>query len=439
MLGAIIGDIVGSVYEFNNHRAKDFDSFFHPKSFFTDDTICTAAVADALVRHVDPAIALREWGRRYWENGGWGMRFAQWLGSDDEGPYNSYGNGAGMRVSPAGFLARTLDEAIRLSDHVTEVTHNHPEGMKGAAATAAAIFMARSGRSAALIRKDIADIFGYDLSKSVDEIRPTYRYNERSQDTVPQALTCALEATDFEDAIRNAISIGGDSDTIAAIAGGVAEAMFGIPEGIARTAWQKLPEDVQAIMTELYSTAENRNQHPEVANITVVEGNILHQTDCDGLVNSANKNLRAGSGVCGAIHSAAGPELEDVSSQLAPLPLGGAVATPGFRLAQRRVIHTRGPKYLHDLEPARHLAMAMTNTLLVADREKLSRIAVPAISMGVYAYPPKEAVPILYGTAKSVLPRLHYLREIRFVMMSKQLTDIFDIAMGEFKETPRAN
>lgn len=127
MLGAIIGDIVGSVYEFNNYKAKDFDPFFHPKCFFTDDTVCTAAVAESLTRHIDPAVSLREWGRRYWKNGGWGMRFAQWLGSDDEGPYNSFGNGAGMRVSPAGFLARTFDEALWLSDRVTEVTHNHPE------------------------------------------------------------------------------------------------------------------------------------------------------------------------------------------------------------------------------------------------------------------------------------------------------------------------
>ena len=428
MLGAIIGDIVGSVYEFNNYRAKDFDPFFHPKCFFTDDTVCTAAVAEALVRHIDPAVALRGWGRRYWENGGWGRRFAQWLGSDDEGPYNSYGNGAGMRVSPAGFLARNLDEALWLSDHVTGVTHNHPEGMKGAAATAAAIFLARSGLSASEIRKQIAGRFGYDLSMSVDEIRPVYRYNERSQGTVPQALTCALEATDFEDAIRNAISIGGDSDTIAAIAGGVAEALFGIPESIAKTAWQKLPEDVQAILTALYSTAEHRNQHPEVARITVVEGNILHQADCDGLINSANTNLRAGSGVCGAIHAAAGPELEEHSHPFAPLALGGAVATPGFRLAQRCVIHTRGPKYLHDPDPARHLAMAMTNTLLVADREKLTRIAVPAISMGVYSFPPAEAVPILVSTARAALPRLHHLQEIRFVVLSNELAKLFHLA-----------
>lgn len=425
MLGAIIGDIVGSVYEFNNYKAKDFDPFFHPKCFFTDDTVCTAAVAESLTRHIDPAVSLRTWGRRYWKNGGWGMRFAQWLGSDDEGPYNSFGNGAGMRVSPAGFLARTLDEALWLSDRVTEVTHNHPEGMKGAAATAAAIFLARSGMSAMEIRKEIAQRFAYDLSMSVDQIRPTYRYNERSQDTIPQALTCALEATDFEDAIRNSISIGGDSDTIAAIAGGVVEALFGIPEKMARMAWLKLPDDIQESMTNLYNTAEHRSKHPDLPEITLVEGSILDQLDCDGLVNSANENLRAGSGVCGAIHKGAGPELEAHSQKLAPLSLGAAISTPGFQLPQRKVIHTRGPKYLFDPEPAKHLEMAMMNTLRVADQEKMARIAVPAISMGVYAYPPHEAVPILVGAARKMLPRLHYVREIRFVAVQTDLHDIF--------------
>lgn len=431
MLGAIIGDIVGSVYEFNNYRAKDFQPFFHPKAFFTDDTVCTAAVADALTQHIDPATALRTWGRRYWENGGWGMRFAQWLGSDDEGPYNSFGNGAGMRVSPAGLLARTIDEVQHLSDHVTAVTHNHPEGLKGAAATATAIYLARSRLPAVRIREEIAARFGYDLSPSVEDIRPTYRYNERSQDTVPQALICALEANDFEDAIRNAISIGGDSDTIAAIAGGVAEARFGIPERIARTAWGKLPEDIQAAMTELYATAERRATHPEPPQITLARGNILHQADCDGLVNSANERLRAGSGVCGAIHAAAGPELEACSGALAPLPLGWAVATPGFRLPQRCVIHVRGPKYLFDTDPGRHLKAALTNALLTADRERLNRIAVPAISMGVYAYPPEEAVPLLVQAALTVRSRLHFLHELRFVVLEPRLQEMFAASLHD--------
>jgi ADP-ribosylglycohydrolase len=252
MLGAIIGDIVGSVYEFNNYRAKDFQPLFHKKAFFTDDTVCTVAVADALINHRDPAVALRDWGRRYWDNGGWGQRFALWIATDDMGPYNSLGNGAAMRVSPVGLLAGSVEEAIALSDKVTGVTHNHEEGMRGAAATAVSIYLARKGVPVEVIRMDIAKRFGYNMSATVDEIRPGYRYNERSQDTVPQALTCAFEAVDFEDAIRNSISIGGDSDTIAAIAGGVAEARFGIPENIATQAWAYLADDMRPVMTALY-------------------------------------------------------------------------------------------------------------------------------------------------------------------------------------------
>lgn len=425
MLGAVIGDIIGSVYEFKNYKAKDFEPLFQPRCFFTDDTVCTAAIADALTRHIDPAVALREWGRRYWDNGGWGQRFALWLASDDEGPYNSFGNGAGMRVSPAGLLARTLDDAIFLSDHVTQVTHNHPQGMRGAAATAAAISWARTGMSVTDIRENIVTRFGYKLDQSVDQIRIWYRYNERALDTVPQALTCALEATDFEDAIRNAISIGGDSDTIAAIAGGVAEALFGIPESLARFAWGKLPEDIQVTLTRLYAIAEQRAKTSQPADITVVLGDITRQIDCDGIVNSANENLQAGSGVCGAIHRASGRELEEHCQALAPLPLARAVATPAFGLRSDKIIHVRGPKYLFDHDPAHHLALAMRNTLIVADQEKLQRLAVPAISMGVYAYPPSDAVPILIEAARHMLPRLHYLKEVRFVVLQDNLFNIF--------------
>ncbi|GHU47755.1 hypothetical protein AGMMS50289_23410 [Betaproteobacteria bacterium] len=257
MLGAIIGDIVGSVYEFNNYRAKDFQPFFHPKAFFTDDTVCTIAVADALLRKENPAISLREWGRRYFANGGWGGHFRQWIVSDDMGAYGSYGNGAAMRVSAAGLLAKNVDDAIARSNRVTEVTHNHPEGMRGAAATAVAIHLALTKLSAADIRQKISQQFGYDLSLTVDEIRPDYRFYVSCQGTVPQALTCAFEATSYEDAIRNAISIGGDSDTIAAIAGAVAEALFGISDEIATRAWVYLPPEMRAVLLALYETAEN--------------------------------------------------------------------------------------------------------------------------------------------------------------------------------------
>ena len=253
MLGSIIGDIAGSVYEFNNYRAKDFAPFFHPEAGFTDDTVCTIAIAEALLHDKCPARTLKEWGERYWSNGGWGRSFALWLGSDSIEPYGSYGNGAAMRVAPAGFLATSLEEAQAFSVKVTEVTHNHPEGIRGAAATASAVYMARTGSSADQIRDYVTDMFGYDLSRTVDEIRPDYVFNETCQRSVPEALTCVLEANSFEDAIRNAISIGGDSDTIAAIAGGVAEAMFGIPDDIANEVWPKLPLDMRQVLTRLYA------------------------------------------------------------------------------------------------------------------------------------------------------------------------------------------
>lgn len=260
MLGTIIGDIVGSVYEFNNFKSKNFEPFFHERAHFTDDTVCTVAIADALTGGIHPAASLKAWGEKYWDNGGWGRSFALWLGSDDSKPYGSYGNGSAMRVSPAGLLANSLNEAIRLAHAVTEVTHNHPEGMKGAAATASAVFLAKTGSGQGEIRQYVAATFGYDLTRSVDEIRPGYVFNERCQDTVPQALTCALEATSYEDAIRNAISIGGDSDTIAAIAGGVAEALFGIPEDIADKGWSHLPKDMREVVTRLYRIAGQRDE-----------------------------------------------------------------------------------------------------------------------------------------------------------------------------------
>lgn len=259
MLGAIIGDIVGSVYEFHNYRAKNFEPFFHPNASYTDDTVCSIAIADALVNDRHPAHALKDWGERYWENGGWGRSFALWLGSESIEPYGSYGNGAAMRVSSAGLLAKSEEDAILLANKVTEVTHNHPEGMKGAAAVSASIYLARHGYTQKSIRKYIADKFGYNMSRTADEIRVDYRFNESCQETVPQALICALEAIDFVDAIRIAISIGGDSDTIGAIVGGVAEALFGVPDAIAVQGWSYLPEEMRKVLTDLYSLAGVKN------------------------------------------------------------------------------------------------------------------------------------------------------------------------------------
>ena len=250
MIGAIIGDIVGSIYEFNNHKSKDFP-LFSERSAFTDDSLCTIAVADCLMADGDPAEYLRRWGQKYWKLG-YGNHYRRWLKRDDLGPYDSWGNGAAMRVSPAAFLAKSLDEAHRIAVRVTEVTHNHPEGIKGALATTDAIWIAFDGATPEAIRKHIAQNYGYDMARSVDSIRPGYQFDESCQGTVPEAIICALEATDFEDAIRNAVSIGGDSDTVACIAGSIAEAMFGVPQAIAGEATRRLTEDLRVVINHLY-------------------------------------------------------------------------------------------------------------------------------------------------------------------------------------------
>jgi len=211
----------------------------------------TERVADALLNQRPPAEALKDWGRRY-PNVSWGGRFARWLFSPETAPYGSFGNGSAMRVSPVGLLGSDLAEVVRLSDYVTAVTHDHPEGLKGAAATATAVFLGRQGAGADEIRAVVTETFGYDLSTTVDAIRPGYRFDVTCQGSVPQALVCALEATDFEDAIRNAISLGGDSDTLAAICGGVAEARFGMPEELAQAAWGRLPADMREVLKALY-------------------------------------------------------------------------------------------------------------------------------------------------------------------------------------------
>lgn len=263
MLGAIIGDIVGSRFEFNNHRSKDFD-LFTDASFVTDDSIMTIAIAKALMEavkasqdpeHVDQAkladLAVRhmqEIGRKY-PNCGYGGRFERWVFSSDPRPYNSFGNGAAMRVSPAGFFARDEKEAVQLAKTVTAVTHNHEEGIKGAVATAVAIYMAGRGAKKEAIRQRIEDDY-YILDFTIDGIRPLYVFNETCQETVPQALVCFFESESFEDAIRTAISLGGDSDTVAAITGAVAEAYYGIPPALGRRALGYLDADLRAVCDE---------------------------------------------------------------------------------------------------------------------------------------------------------------------------------------------
>lgn len=255
MLGAIIGDIVGSRFEWNNNKTKHFE-LLNDKCFFTDDTVMTLAIAKAILHSKSDYSDLsslsikhmQEVGRNY-PSCGYGGSFGLWVFSNNPKPYNSFGNGAAMRVSPVGFVAKSLDQAISLSKKVTEVTHNHPEGIKGAEATAVAIYLARNGYNINDI-KNYIDKHYYKMNFTLDEIRDTYKFNETCQDTVPQAIMAFLESTSFEDAIRNAISIGGDSDTLAAITGGIAEACYGIPKEIRNKALTYLDKRLLNILLD---------------------------------------------------------------------------------------------------------------------------------------------------------------------------------------------
>jgi ADP-ribosylglycohydrolase len=233
MIGAIIGDIVGSIYEFDNIKTKDFPMFGEDNTF-TDDTVMTLAVAEGLMnggRSDDFINAMKKYGRLY-PYAGYGGRFDSWLRSDNRAPYNSYGNGSAMRVSPCGWAFDTLEDVESVAGISAAVTHNHIEGIKGAQATAASIFLARIGKSKTDIKTYIESKYRYDLNLTLDNIRRTYKFDESCQGTVPQAIIAFLESTDFEDAIRNAISLGGDSDTLAAITGSIAEAAYGVPDEI---------------------------------------------------------------------------------------------------------------------------------------------------------------------------------------------------------------
>ena len=237
MLGAIAGDIIGSVYEFNNVKTKNFPLFCEDSSY-TDDTIMTVAVADWLM-HGGPM-------------GGYGGRFSIWLYEKNPKPYNSWGNGSAMRVSPVGWYFDSLEETMRVAKETAIVTHNHPEGIKGAQAVAAGIFLARNKKTKKDIKDFIEKTFGYDLNRTCDEIRPAYRFNESCQGTVPEAFIAFLESKDYEDAIRLAVSLGGDSDTLACITGGIAEAyhQYTLPTFIQEKVYALLDKDLRETVKE---------------------------------------------------------------------------------------------------------------------------------------------------------------------------------------------
>lgn len=260
MYGAILGDIIGSPYEFDRgSKSKDFP-LFSPDSTYTDDSVMTLAVADAFLSiapNTDDAEIRRQliqsmqtYGRKY-PYAGYGGMFCRWLEDSNPQPYGSYGNGSAMRVSSAGWLFDNLETVRHMARLSAEVTHNHPEGIKGAEATASAIFLARTGSTKAEIKAYIEENFHYDLSRTCDEIRPTYRHVESCQETVPEAITAFLEGDSFEDVIRTAVSLGGDCDTLTCIAGSMAEGFYGVPEELKQQCRQRLPEDLRKVLGQL--------------------------------------------------------------------------------------------------------------------------------------------------------------------------------------------
>ena len=249
MLGAVIGDIVGSIYEWRNIKTKEFP-LFGQNCKFTDDSVMTIAIAEGLMNGGKPddfINAMKRIGRMY-PKAGYGRHFRSWLFTDDRNPYNSWGNGSAMRVSPVGWIFDSLETTESAAKVSAAVTHNHPEGIKGAQATAAAIFLARNDKSKEDIKTYIENKYGYDLKKTLDEIRPTYEFDISCQGTVPEAIIAFLESNDFEDAIRNAISLGGDSDTLTAITGSIAEAAYDVPETIKDKAISLLDEPLLEVL-----------------------------------------------------------------------------------------------------------------------------------------------------------------------------------------------
>ena len=269
MYGAILGDIIGSPYEFDRgKKTRDFP-FFDRGCSFTDDSVMTIAVAEALMlANASGAISderstkdliidsMHKWGKRY-PDAGYGGRFFGWLRNREREPYGSWGNGSAMRVSAAGWMYTDLGFTRTVARWTAEVTHDHPEGIRGAEAAAAAIWLARNGAAKGNIRGYIANEIGYDLSRTCDEIRPAYRHVESCQETVPEAVTAFLEGKDFTDVIRTAVSLGGDCDTLTCIAGSIAEAFYGVPDGLRAECEKRLPEDMRKVLLEFHEGIGN--------------------------------------------------------------------------------------------------------------------------------------------------------------------------------------
>ena len=307
MIGAILGDMIGSPYEFDRSpKTKEFP-LFSKHSEYTDDSVMTIAVADALLttlgktdEEIKTALvdSMQKWGKKY-PDAGYGGMFYRWLHSKHPEPYGSYGNGSAMRVSAVGWLFGTLEETRHVARLTAEVTHNHPEGIKGAEATASAIFMARTGSSKDEIKAYIIQEFGYDLSKTCDEIRPKYHHVESCQQTVPEAITAFLEGNDFEDVIRTAVSLGGDCDTLTCIAGGIAEAFYEVPEEIMLECKKRLSDDMLDVIARFMDCRKSSFHDPFLAGNELIEEAIdkFHADSCKenlvGVLDAIRQRMHA--------------------------------------------------------------------------------------------------------------------------------------------------
>lgn len=296
MYGALLGDMIGAPYEFDRgNKSKEFPLFCE-NSRFTDDSVMTIAVAEALLdsRFLDDDSiraalikSMRKWGKKY-PDAGYGRKFLCWLREKDPKPYGSCGNGSAMRVSAAGWLFDTLEETREKARLTAEVTHDHPEGIKGAEATSGAIFLVRTGRSKEEIRDYIVQEFGYDLSRTCDQIRPSYYHNESCQKTVPEAITAFLEGTDFEDVIRTAVSLGGDCDTLTCIAGSIAEAFYGVPAILKAECRRRLPEDMAYILGRF--DISRKHGHDDFPGDTLSSSGIIDEAIDRGCQTGSKEN-----------------------------------------------------------------------------------------------------------------------------------------------------
>ena len=445
MIGALLGDMIGAPYEFDRgDKTKDFP-LFSRESGFTDDSVMTVAVAEALMDtrgksddEIKAALvrSMQKWGRRY-PDAGYGRRFRQWLRENDPQPNSSFGNGSAMRASAAGWLYDDLETTRHMAALTAAVSHNHPEGIKGAEATAAAIFLARTGSSKEDIWVYITQQFSYDLSRTCAELRPENRMDETCQVTMPLVFAAFLESTDFEDAVRNAVSLGGDTDTIACIAGSIAEAFYGVPEDIAAEGRKRLPADMLAVLERFDSETgrtEKSRHAPAASQISFVIGDIT-QMNADAIVNAANKSLLGGGGVDGAIHRAAGPDLLEECRKLHGCNTGEAKITGGYKLKAKYVIHTVGPVYdAHDSQCEVLLRACYVHSLNLAKQYSLHSVAFPAISTGIYGYPKKEAAAIaLAAISEWLSAHPDYKMDVVIVCYDAKMHDVYQSQAREMR------